>query len=78
MTLDELKVYLEKEFPVVEEDGMLLVTVTNVTGEVMIFYVEEQDGGFTITESSGAVFGHCLSPEAVKDFLERFGNFLAA
>ncbi|MDE5832103.1 MAG: hypothetical protein K2H64_03830 [Desulfovibrio sp.] len=78
MTLDELKTYLEKEFPVVEEDGMLLVTVTNVTGEAMIFYVEEQDGGFTITESAGTVFGHCLSPEAVKNYLERCGTFPAA
>lgn len=78
MTLDKLKTYLESEFPVVEEDGMLTVTVPNATGEMNVFYVETEDCGFTITETHGAIFAHCIDAEGVKKYLERFGNFPAA
>lgn len=78
MTLEELKTYLETEYPVVDEDGTLLVTVTNPTGEVNIFYVDKDGEGFSITESSGTTFAHCLDAQEVKSYLERFGQFPAA
>ena len=73
--LEKLEECLGPLYPAVYEDGALAVTVTNVAGIVNVFYVTWENGDYVIVSQDNTVMANYSTPEDVKKWLERLGDF---